>query len=70
MLQEYRPLEEENSDDSAFMQHAKAGKEHYRPFGEVSVVFEKDPGANLIEEMELLREFVWELIYLVGKAPD
>jgi len=52
----------------ALIQSAKARKEHCRPFG-VTVVFEKKPGADLVEGIESLKEFVGELVYRVGCAP-
>ena len=56
-------------DVPALIQSAKSRKEHFRPLGEVTVVLEEDPGANVMQEVELLREFVGGLIYRVGKAP-
>jgi len=35
----------------------------------VIVVWEKDPGAVVREEVESLREFVGELVHRVGEAP-
>ena len=58
-----------DSDVSPLIQSAKARKEHFRPLGEVTVVWEKDPGADAMGEVESLREFVGELIYRVGEAP-
>ena len=56
-------------DVPALIQSAKSRKEHFRPLGEVTVVWEEDPGVNVMQEVELLRVFVGELIYRVGKAP-
>jgi len=53
----------------ALMQCAKARKEHSRPFMEVIVVFEKEPGAGVIQEVDSIGEFVGKLIYRVGKTP-
>ena len=52
------------------IQCAKARKEHSRSIGEVLVVFENEPGADLVEGVESLRAFVGELIYRVGEAPE
>ena len=56
-------------DASALIQCAKARKEHFRSLGEVAVVWERDPGAGVRREVELLRAFVGELIHRVGEAP-
>ena len=57
-------------DVPALIQSAKSRKEHFRPLRGVTVVWEEDPGANIIQEVELLREFVEGLIYRVGEAPE
>ena len=57
-------------DVPALTQCAKTRKEHFRPLGEVAVVWEKDPGADVIQEVESLREFVGELIHHVGEDPE
>ena len=54
----------------ALIRCAKARKEHSRSLAEVTVVFEKEPGADLVEALESLREFVGELVYRVGKTPE
>jgi len=56
-------------DVSAFIQCLKARKEQSRSLCEVTVVFEKEPEADLVEAMESLGEFVEELVYRVGEAP-
>jgi hypothetical protein len=56
-------------DVPALIQCAKARKGYSRPLGEVTVVFEEEPGAGLIQEVESLGEFVEELTYRVGEAP-
>jgi len=56
-------------DVPALIQCAKARKENSRPLGEVTIVLEEEPGADFIQEVELLREFVGELTYRVGEAP-
>jgi len=57
-------------DVSALIRCAKARKEHSRPLLEVTVVLGKEPGANFFQEVELLREFVGELVYRNGEAPE
>ena len=54
----------------ALIQCAKTRKEYSQPLEEVTIVFEKEPGADLVEGMESLRGFVGELTYRVGKDPD
>ena len=54
----------------ALIQCTKARKEHFRPLGEVTVVWAKDPGARVRDEMESLREFVGELVHRVGEPPE
>jgi len=56
-------------DVPALTRCAKARREHFQPLGEVTVVWEKDPGADVVQEVESLREFVGELIHRVGEAP-
>jgi len=51
------------------IQCAKARKEHSQPLGEVTVVWEKDPGGNAMQGVESLREFVGELTQRVDEAP-
>ena len=50
-------------DVSALIQCTRTRKEHFRPLGEVTVVWEKDPRAGVRDEAESLREFVGELIH-------
>jgi len=59
-----------NLDVPALTRCAKARKEHFRPLGEVTVVWEKDPGADVMQEVESLREFVGELVYCIGEDPE
>jgi len=56
-------------DVSALIQCTRTRKEHFRPLEEVTVVWEKDPGARVRDKVESLREFVGELVHHVGKAP-
>ena len=56
-------------DVSALIQCTRSRKEHFRPLEEVTVVWEKDPGAVVRDEVESLREFVGELTHRVGEAP-
>ena len=56
-------------DVPALIQCTKERKEHFRPLGEVTVVWEKDPGTGVRDEVESLREFVGELVHRVGEAP-
>jgi len=56
-------------DISALIQCTRTRKEHFRPLGEVTVVWEMDPGGGVRDEVESLREFVGELVHCVGKAP-
>jgi len=56
-------------DIPALIQCTKARKEHFRPLGEVTVVWERDPEAGVRDEVESLREFVGELVHRVGEAP-
>ena len=50
------------------IQCAKTRK-HSQPFGEVVVVWKKDPGGDVMQGVELLREFVGKLTQRVSKAP-
>jgi hypothetical protein len=54
---------------SALIECARARLERSLPLREVIIVFENEPGAGLIREVELLREFVEELNYSVDAAP-
>ena len=54
---------------SSLIQCIKARKELFQPLGEVTVVWEKDPGVDVMREVESLKELVGELIYRVGEAP-
>ena len=56
-------------DVPALIRCAKARKEHSRPLLEVTVVWEEEPGADFVQEVESLKEFVGELIYRIGEAP-
>ena len=55
-------------DVPALIQCAKTRKEHSRPLGQVTIVFE-EPKAEFIEGVELLREFVGESVFRVGATP-
>ena len=54
---------------SALIQCAKARKEHSRPLGEVTITFENEPGVDVIQGVESLREFVEGLTHRVGVSP-
>jgi len=54
---------------SALMQCAKARKEHSPSLKEVTVVFEREPGAGAIQEVESIGEFVGELTHRIGEIP-
>jgi len=54
----------------ALMQCAKARKEHSRPLREVTVVFKAEPGADVIQEVESIGEFVGELTHRIGETPE
>ena len=56
-------------DVSALVQCARERFGDSRPLGEVAIVFENGPGAEVIRKMELLREFVEELDYHIGETP-
>ena len=56
-------------DASALIQSAKARNELSRSLMEVAIVFEKEPGADVIRGLEPLREFVVELDCRVGVTP-
>ena len=58
----------EDLDVLALVKCAKARKEHSWLLEKVTIVFEKDPGADLVEGLESLREFVGVLVYRVGKT--
>lgn len=53
----------------ALIRCAKARQEHSRPLERVTIVFNEEPGAHLVRGLELLRGFVGELIYPVGRPP-
>jgi len=55
-------------DVPAHIQCAKTRKEHSRPLGEVTIVFE-EPKVEFVEGVELLKEFVGESMCHVGTAP-
>ena len=54
---------------SALIQSTRARKEHSRPLGKVAIIFENEPGAEAVQELELLRDLVEELDYRVGVTP-
>ena len=54
---------------SSLIRCTKSRKGHLQPLGEVTVVWETDPGADVMQEVESLGEFVGELIHRVGEAP-
>ena len=54
----------------ALVQCAKARKEYFRQIEEVDVVLGRELGANFVQEVESLREFVGELFYRVGEVPN
>ena len=56
-------------DVPSLIQCAKARGEHFQPLKKVTVVWERGPGANVMREVESIREFVGELIYGVGETP-
>ena len=56
-------------DTPALIRCAKARKKHLQPLGEVTVVWEEDPGADIMQEMESLGELVGELTQRVDEAP-
>jgi len=56
-------------DPSALVRCAKARKGCFQPLGEVTVVFEEEPGAGFIEEARSLRDLVAQLTYHVGDTP-
>jgi len=56
-------------DPSALVRCAEARKECFQPLGEVTVVFEEEPGAGFIQEARSLRELVAQLTYHVGNTP-
>jgi hypothetical protein len=57
-------------DVSALIQCAKARLKCSQPFGEVTIIFENEPGADVIREVESLREFAGELNYRVDVTPE
>ena len=56
-------------DVSALIQCAKARKGLLQSLGEVTIVWKKDPGVDVKQEVESLREFVGELTQRVGRTP-
>ena len=48
---------------------AKARREHSQPLGEVIVVWEKEPGGDVMQAVESLKEFVGKLTQRVGEVP-
>ena len=59
-----------NLDISALIQCARARLECSRPLKEVTIIFEDEPGADVIQEVQSLREFVGELNYRVDTTPE
>lgn len=51
---------------SALARCSEVRFEHSRPLGEVTIVFEEEPGESVILGVESLKEFVGELNYRVG----
>jgi len=56
-------------DVSALIRCAEARFESSGPLGELTVIFENEPKAYMVQEVELLRGFVEELSYRVGASP-
>lgn len=56
-------------DVPSLIQCAKARGEHFQPLKKVTVVWERGPGANVMREVESIRESVGELIHGVGETP-
>ena len=56
-------------DVPALIQCTKARKKHFRPLEELTVIWDRDPGAEVRDEVEPLREFVGRLVRCVGEAP-
>ena len=59
-------------DVSGLIRSAKTRKEYKysQPLGEVTIIFENHPGADVIREVESLRMSVEELNYRVGVTPE
>ena len=56
-------------DIPALIQSTKARQEHSRSLGEVVIIFENEPGANIVRELEPLKEIVGGFDYRVGVTP-
>jgi len=56
-------------DISALIQSTKARKEHSRPLEELAIIFENEPGADAVRELETLGEIVGGFDYRIGMAP-
>ena len=56
-------------DIPALIQSTKARKDHSRSLGEVVIIFENEPGAGIVRELEPLKEIVGEFDYRVGVTP-
>ena len=56
-------------DIPTLVQCVKTRKTYSRPLGKVTVVFEEEPGADLVRWLELLRASVGEMAYCVGETP-
>ena len=54
---------------SALIQLAKTRKEHFRSLEGVTVVLERDPEADVIQEVESFREFMGKLTHGFCEAP-
>ena len=54
----------------ALIRCAKARLERSRQLGEVTIVFKEDPGADVMQEVESLRELVGELNCRIGATPE
>ena len=54
---------------SALIQCAEVRLESSRPLGEVTIIFENEPGTDVIREVESLRKLVGELDYRIDVTP-
>ena len=57
-------------DISALIQCARARLECSQPLKEVTIIFEDEPGTDIIQEVQSLGEFVGELNYRVDATPE
>jgi len=55
---------------SALTRCVETRGEHSHPLGEVTVVWEEDPGVDVMQEVESLGVFVGKLIHRVGETPQ